>query len=160
MAGDIITAAGSKIYISNAAVASTVDTLAEWEATSVWTEIGAVESLGEFGDEANIVTGANLSDARMQKAKGVRDAGTIALVCFHDPFDAGQLALEAAEQTDDNYGFKIVLSDGQGLYSNSIYYFRALVGGRRLNAGSNENIMRHTYNLGINSAIVADPSST
>lgn len=159
--GDIITASGAKIYIGNAAAASSVDTLAEFEATSSWIEIGSVESLGEFGDEANIVTGANLADSRMQKAKGVRDAGTLALVCFHDPLDTGQLAIEAAEATSDNWPFKVVLPDSPTpLYSDSIKYFRGIVASKRQNIGNADNIIRNTYNIAVNSAIISDPAST
>jgi hypothetical protein len=157
--GDIITASGSKIYIGPAVV-STVDTVPEFAALSAYTEIGSVESLGEYGDESNIVTGANLADSRMQKAKGVRDAGTLALVCFHDPIDTGQAAIENAEATNDNYAFKVVLSDGPAGYSDTIQYFRAIVASKRKNVGNADNIIRNTYNIAINSAIYTDPAST
>lgn len=159
--GDIVTASGTRIYIGNAAVTSDVDSIAEFEATSVWYEVGLVENGGEFGDQASAVTGAALGDGRIRKAKGARDAGTQQLVCFHDPLDAGQLQVEVAEQTNNNYPFKVVIPDGPtDAYSDSIYYFRGLVMGRRLNVGTNDNILRKTFDIGINSAIFADPAST
>lgn len=156
---EIVTASGTKYYVGPSGTSAQYDTLAEFEAVTVWTEIGLVENGGEFGDEASAVTGAALGDARIRKAKGARDAGTLGMVVFHDPLDAGQAAMEAAEQTNDNYVFKVVLNDGPAGYSDSIQYFRGLVMSRRLSVGTNDNIMRVNYNIGINSEIFENPSS-
>lgn len=157
--GDIVTASGTKYYIGPAGTSTQFDTIAEFEAVTVWTEIGLVENGGEFGDESSSVTGAALGDGRIRKAKGARDAGTLALVCFHDPTDTGQAAVEAAEQTNNNYAFKVVLNDGPAGYSDSIAYFRGLVMSRRHQVQTNDNIQRKTYNIGINSEIFSDPAS-
>src|SRR5262245_23513936 len=160
--GDIITASGSRMYIGgNAVTSAEMDTLAEFEAVTTWTEIGLIESMGEFGDAANEVTFAALGDARIRKSKGARDAGTMEVVVGHDPLDTGQLAVETAEQTNSNYPFKVVIPDGPtDAYQDSIFYFRALVMSRRLNVGTNDNVVRKTYNIGINSEVFADPAST
>jgi hypothetical protein len=159
MPGDIVTASGTRFYIG-AAATSAVDSIAEFEATSGWIEVGLIENLGEVGDESSSVTGAAIGDGRIRKAKGARDAGTMAVVCFHDPTDTGQAAVEAAEQTNNNYMFKMVLPDGPAGYSDTIKYFRGLVMGRRQNVGTNDNIIRNTYNIGVNSEIFTDPAST
>ena len=134
--------------------------LAEFEAVTIWTELGLIENLGEVGDEASAVTGAAIGDGRIRKAKGASDAGTMAIVVFHDPTDTGQTAMEAAETTNDNYTFKMVLPDGPAGYSDTIQYFRGLVMSRRLNVGTNDNIIRVTYNVGVNSEIFENPAST
>jgi hypothetical protein len=159
MAGDIVTASGSQLFIGPA-VTSIYDTLLEFQAITAWTEVGLIENMGELGDESAAVTGAAIGDARIRKAKGARDAGTMAVVCFHDPTDSGQAAVEAAEQTDDNYAFKLIIPDGPTGYSNTTKYFRGLVMSRRQNVGTNDNIIRNTYNIGINSALVIDVAST
>jgi len=159
MAGDVITASGTRVFIG-AAAGSTIDTIAEFEAISGWTEVGLVESVGEYGDEANPVTFQALGDGRVRKSKGARDAGTLALVCGHDPTDVGQAALIAAEGTNNNYAFKIILPDGPVGYSDTIQYFRGLVMGKRQNVGNNENIVRRNFNIGINTEIFEDPAST
>lgn len=159
MPGDIVTASGTKYYIGGA-VTSAVDTLAEFEALTVWTEIGLVENGGEFGDQASSVTGAALGDGRIRKAKGARDAGELALIVFHDPTDTGQAALDAAEGTNNNYAFKVVLPDGPAGYSDTIEYFRGLVMSKRKQVQTNDNIIRRTYNIGVNSEIFSDPAST
>lgn len=159
MPGDIVTASGTTVWIGPAITAAQGDTLAEFEAVTVWTEIGLIENGGEIGDQASSVTGAALGDGRIRKAKGARDAGEMAIIVFHDPTDAGQAAAEAAERTNDNYAFKIVLPDGPAGYTDTIQYFRGLVMSRRLNIGTNDNILRVTYNVGVNSEIFENPAS-
>jgi hypothetical protein len=159
MAGDVITASGTRVFIG-AAATSVIDTIAEFEAISGWTEIGLVESVGEYGDQANKVTFEAVGDGRVRKSKGARDAGTLAIVCGHDPTDAGQAALIAAEATNNNYAFKVILPDGPVGYSDTIQYFRGLVMGKRLNVGNNENIVRRNFSVEINSEVLEDPAST
>jgi len=156
--GDIKTASGSKLYIGPATTSLT-DTLAEFRSITAWVEIGLIENMGEIGDEASAVTGAAIGDSRIRKAKGARDAGTMAVVCFHDPEDLGQIAAIAASETSDNYAFKLTLNDAPTGQIGSIEYFRALVMGERLNVGTNDNIMRRNFNLAVNSAVITDPST-
>src|SRR4249920_1455521 len=100
MAGDIETTSGTKFFISTTAAASTVDTLAEYEALT-WQEILEVEDLGNVGDVSSEVTGAAISDSRIRKAKGARNAGTMNVICFDTvPLDAGQEAVIAAEASN------------------------------------------------------------
>jgi len=160
MAGDIQTTSGAKFYISGAAVTSAVDTLAEFEAISGWTEVQLVENLGELGDESAEVTGTAISDGRVRKAKGARNAGTMAVVCFRDPNDTGQEAVRVAEATKFNYGFKVVLEDAiTEAYSNTVRYFRGLVMSQREQYNTADDIMRRTFNIGVNSAVIEDPST-
>jgi hypothetical protein len=159
MAGDVITASGTRVFIG-AAATSSIDTIAEFEAISGWTEVGLVESVGEFGDQANKVTFEALGDGRVRKSKGARDAGTLAIVVGHDPTDVGQAALIAAEATNVNYAFKLILPDAPVGFSDTIQYFRGLVMGKRLNVGNNENIVRRNFSVEINSAVYEDPAST
>ena len=150
----VTTASGTKVFIGGQVTQTAADTLAEFEAMSDWIEIGEIESVGEFGDQANDVTFASLGDGRVRHAKGARDAGTMALVCGHDPLDTGQAAVDAAEQTKSNYAFKVVLPDAPtALYSNTTFYLRGLVASRRKNIGSNDNIIRNNYNVLVSSEL-------
>jgi hypothetical protein len=157
--GEIVTASGTRVFIG-VAVTSAVDSLAEFEATSTWTEIGLVESGGEYGDEANLVTFQAVGDGRVRKTKGARDAGSLALVCGHDPTDVGQAALIVAEGTNDKYSFKVILPDGPTGYSDTIQYFRGLVLGKRQNVGNNENVIRRNFTIAIDSEVFENPAST
>src|SRR5690349_44957 len=109
----ITTASGSKVYIGPTRTSAT-DTLAEFKALTPWVLIGEVESLGEFGDQANDISFSAVGDARVRHLKGARDAGTLALTCGRDPLDAGQVALRAAQKTKYEYAFKIVAADAPG----------------------------------------------
>jgi hypothetical protein len=155
----IKTAAGSKFYISGtgstpSVPGSSVDTSTEYAALT-WIEVGEVQNLGRFGDKANIVQFASLSDARVRKIKGSNDAGTIALVCGRDPFDVGQLALATAADTTFDYGFKVVIADNLDANdTKSTYYFQGPVNGAEIEAGSVDNVVTFNAEILINTAIV------
>jgi Phage tail tube protein, TTP len=159
--GEVTTASGTHLYIGPAVATAQADTLAEFEAISGWTEIGLVESVGEFGDQSNEVTFSALGDARVRRSKGARDAGTMAVTTAHDPTDVGQAALEVAEGTKLNFAFRVDLPDAPGpTYSNTQIYFRGLVMSKRKNVGTNDNIIRNNYNIGINSELFTDQATT
>jgi hypothetical protein len=151
----INTASGSKVYIGTTASAST---LTQFEADT-YILVGEVENLGEFGDQSSEVTFAAIGDGRVRRSKGARDAGTMSVVVGRDPNDAGQAAMEAAEATNFNYNFKVVHADAiNENWSDTIEYFRGLVMSKRTNVGTNDNVVRRTFNVGINTAIIEDPS--
>lgn len=128
--------------------------LADFEGL-VWTQIGEVESIGDFGDEASDVTFTALNDGRVRHLKGPRDAGVLALVIGRDPLDVGQQALLAAEKTKFKYPIRITAADAASdSYTDSVFYFEALVQSARINAGAADNVVRINANLGITTAIV------
>lgn len=146
----VTTTSGAKIHIGSA---NGADSETEFEADT-YTEIGEVQSFGEFGDESAAVTFAAIGDQRIRKLKGARDAGTLALVCGRDPLDAGQDALKTAEATKFEYNFKIVLADKPDSGgTDTTYYFRGLVMSKRDNLGQNDSVTMTTFNIGINSQI-------
>jgi len=151
--GDITTASGTQVYIGPAVTTAQADTLVEFQALSNWIPIGLVESVGEFGDEAADVTFAAIGDSRTRHAKGARDAGTMTVTCGHDPTDIGQAAMEAAEQTNNIFAFRVTLPDGPAGFSDTEIYFRGLVRSRRKNIGTNDNVIRNTYAVGVNSEL-------
>jgi hypothetical protein len=155
----IITASGTVVYIGPQVIETAADTLIEFQALSGWTSIGLIESVGEFGDQNNDVTFSAIGDSRVRHAKGAADAGTMALVCAHDPFDAGQIALELAQQTNLNFAFRVTLPDSPGTpFTNTEIYFRGLVSSRRKNIGTNDNVVRNNYNVLVNSPLFTAPS--
>ena len=144
------TTAGTKISIGPAN--SVANDQAAYEALS-YVEIGEVENVGEFGDASREVTFTALSDRRVRKFKGSRDAGTVPLTIGNDHTNTGQTNLAAAETTDDDYAFKVEGPDDSGT-TPTIYYFRAKVMSFRFQAGDVETIFRARADLGINSQIV------
>lgn len=154
--GDISTATLARIFLGPVALPS-VDTQAEFAVLTPYLEIGMVENLGEFGDEANKVTASPLGEARVRKAKGVADAGTLALTVYHDPLDAGQAAMIAcaAPTYRQKRAFKVILPDApdEATYTNSVIYFRGLVMSRRRNVGAADNVIRTTFSIEIDSGL-------
>lgn len=151
----INTASGSKFYIGTTAAAST---LTQFEADT-YVEVGECENLGEFGDAANPVPFAAIGNSRVRKSKGARDAGDMQVIVGRDPADAGQDAMIAAEATNFNYNMKVVHSDAVSeIWTDTIEYFRGMVMSKRTNVGTNDNVVRRTFVVGINTEIVEDPS--
>jgi hypothetical protein len=156
---DVVTASGGHIYISDRAVDANTDTLAEFQAMSVWTELGLVEDMGQFGDKTSIVTFAAVGDSRIRKAKGAADAGQMQVICGHDPTDAGQLlAVTAGDPSQGAWAVKVVVNDGPLGYKDSIFYFRALVT-TILDIGTVDHVVRRNVTFDLVSAIISDPAS-
>lgn len=134
-------------------------TLMEYEADTYVT-IDEVEDGGQIGDEATFVSFTALADGRTRKFKGPFDAGTVALVCGADTLDVGQQALVAALPVKLNYNFRVILADpttitGEG----TILYFSGQVGSDRRNIGAVNNIVKRTFNIAVNTAILeVDPT--
>jgi hypothetical protein len=152
MPGDIFTATGAKVFIGPS-VAATPANAAAYAALS-YVEIDFVESIGEFGDESSIINFAVLGDGRQRKAKGARDAGALTVTVAHIADSDGHAAAEAAEATYNNYAFKITLPNKLEVGgTDEIQYFKGLVTSKRENVGGNDNVVRKTYNIAVNSAI-------
>jgi hypothetical protein len=153
MSGDIITAVGTKVYIGATVTSTAADSLAEFQAMTGWTEVGLVESIGAFGAKSNSVTFAALGDAYMRKQKGIRDAGDLTFTVAHDPTDAGQDAVEAAEAASGAYAFKITIPDS----TSTIKYLRGYVMGDPIDIGANGNVVKKTYSVAIDGAVFTTP---
>ncbi|MHA6692048.1 phage tail tube protein [Devosia sp. A449] len=142
-------AAGTKLFISSMPIASSA-ALAVYEA-AIYVEVKGIEDLGEFGDEAEVVTFTTLEDSRVRKLKGTSNAGAIELVVGRNAADPGQIALRAATKTRDTYGFKIELDDAPAAGEPSTFYMAALVMSGRVSVGEANDVVRQTFNLEIDS---------
>jgi hypothetical protein len=158
MSGNVNPAGGSTLFIGGPN-SDRETSLVNYQADS-YIEVGEIEDLGEFGDESERITFTALSDGRVRKFKGPRDAGEMTLVVGDDPTDEGQVALEAAEAQSLDYNFKVVLNDKLTLGgSDSQHFFIAKVFSKRRNVGNASNVVRRNFVIGINSAITdTDPT--
>ncbi|HZH27352.1 MAG TPA: hypothetical protein VEY95_09225 [Azospirillaceae bacterium] len=147
-------AAGSKLFIGPAN--STADTKTAYEALTPYVEVGEIESIGEFGDQASEVTFTSIGDRRVRKFKGSFNAGTIQLTLARDLVNAGQADLRDALREDDDYAFMVTLSDELTPVTGkpTTFYFRGKVMSYTANIGNADNVVRSTVSIGINSAIV------
>jgi hypothetical protein len=98
------------------------------------------------------MTVKTLSGATLE---GANDAGTLVLVCGSDPADPGQLALKAAQKTKFQYALRMNLADKiTGGGTNTQFYTQVIVFSARVRLGTNDNIVRTVFNLGVNENIL------
>lgn len=110
MAIKVIPVAGSKYYIGSAAVnLPDVDVVEADFASVTWIEVGNYQTMGSSGDASENI-GTNLINRRRTiNQKGSRQSPSRTDNFALNPDDTGQIAMIAAETTDYNYPFRIVL---------------------------------------------------
>ncbi len=154
--------AGCRISIGSALDDQDEDFVAADFTGLTFTEIGQWTSMGEIGDAKTIITTSLINRARDLKQGGTRNAGTMENNFALDIADAGQLALIAAEKTNNNYAFKIEYNDKPAVGAspkNSVQYFIAIVATARQQGGEANTIRTLQSTLEINSNIVLVPAS-
>ncbi|ALK09500.1 phage tail tube protein [Blastochloris viridis] len=154
MSARLFATAGSKLFIGPAKAFTGTDFTASDFTSTTWTEIGGTTNLGATGDTAELITSTQISDARVRKMKGTRNAGSATIVCDVSYDDPGQLALIAAEKTEDSYAFKLQFNDAPAGGTPSIRYFVALVMGASEELNEANNIAKLNVTLEIDSNIV------
>lgn len=144
------TSAGAKFYIGTTTEA---ENLSQFQADT-YVQVKEVEDLGEFGDEATEVNYTTLDLNRVQRRKGSRDAGVLALTCIRDPLDAGQQAMIAASKEDDEYNVKIVADDAADGGTPTTFFMRTVIMSAKVNFSGADDMTRVTFQVGINSEIL------
>ncbi|KEP68528.1 hypothetical protein DL1_11420 [Thioclava dalianensis] len=145
---------GAKLFIGGSMTVDGDDlTVTDFDGET-WVEVGETENLGKFGDTSNEITFAGLASGRQRRLKGVRDAGTMEVICGIDYADPGQLALISAEKTIFDYAFKVVLNDAPEGGTPSERYFAAAVGSASEALDTADNVMKLNSTLWINSNVV------
>jgi hypothetical protein len=156
MAG-IFATAGAKLFIGGALAAKTVDFVLSDFSGESWVEVGWLENIGAFGDQANSITFDAIGQARTQKLKGVRNAGDMSVVAGLDYSDPGQIAMRAAEASPNNFAFKVQFNDEpEGGTKPSTRYFVGMVMAARETLDTANNVMKLDLTIGVNSNIVRD----
>ncbi len=142
------TSAGTKFYVSNAAVASNFAADAAAYGGTAYTEVGDLSDLGSFGKKYNLVTFTPLGDRKVIKRKGSYNNGTLSLKFGAAVTNPGQIKMQAASNDDGSYAFKVVTQSG------SIYYFTGQVMGWMIEVGSVDQIMGSSCDVEIDNDIV------
>jgi hypothetical protein len=156
----VYTTAGTTLAIATGAAANSRPADASAFGALTWQVVGEVENLGTFGDTANLVTFLSVGDSRVRKRKGARNAGTMEIVCGHDPLDAGQVAVLAASNSQLVHNFRITENDkADSNDTNSISYFTGLVMSGAKNLGGTDDITKRNFTVEIDSAIVYVPAT-
>lgn len=141
------TSEGSTVFIGPVTTSSDQSVIA----ALTFVEVGKVESIGEFGPQAQDVTFTPLKGPSVQHLKGAIDNGMLPVVYAHDPLDLGQIALRAAQATKFEYAVKIVLNDEADANDTpTTFYARGPVFGNRANVGGANDVTKRTSNIGLN----------
>lgn len=121
-------------------------------AALTWTQVGELESIGEFKINHATVTFANLCTGKTSVKKGAEDAVTVPVVVALDRDDAGQTLLTTARKSLTLiYSFKILEANGD------IVYFRAQVMSEVITGGAGVNdVKKGGYDLGVQAPATGD----
>lgn len=142
---------GAKIYIGTTTAATDITS---YEADT-YQQIGEVESIGDFGDQYEIVSANTLGDQRTRKRKGTADAGDISVTVLFDGSDQGQTDLKSAldDTGADDYNFKVELNDSGGT-NPTTFFFSGLVTSRRITGVNSNSIARGDLTIAINTEVL------
>lgn len=124
-----------------------------------YTPILGTTNIGGAGDVAELISSNQIDPgdprvSRTRKMKGSRNAGSMQIVCDLNYADPGQLALIAAEKTDETYAIKIEFNDAPAGGTPSVRYFVALVMSASEQFDEANSIMKLNATLEIDSNIV------
>ena len=109
-------------------------------AAQTYLNVGKLKNLGAFGKQFTLITSEYLSQAGKEKRKGTYDAGSLPITLDLNG-DTGQAALEAANDSDADYSFRITFQDG------TIYYVRGMVTEFMKNVGGPNQMLEGTAKL-------------
>lgn len=121
-------------------------------AALTWTQVGELESIGEFTVSHATVSFTNLCTGKTDTNKGAQEAITVAIGVALDRDDAGQALMTTARKSlTAIYSFKIAEANGD------IVYFRAFVMSERITGGSGVNDTKMGgYSLGVKAPTTGD----
>ena len=146
----VSTNAGNKFYVSTTATPpATYD--ATGYAALTYAEVGEITDLGTLSAEYAITEHNPIGDRNLQKMKGTRDNGSQDLTLGFDYVDAGQIVMQAANDSDSNYHFKIQMKSGD------IIYYSGLVTKFDIVFGGADDVVGAETSIAINKPRVYDP---
>lgn len=151
---------GAQLFVSATPLANTeaaADTIGDFTGLTIATEVGLIESMGEFGKQYDLASFQAVGDGRMRKLKGGFNEGNLALVCGLDLSDPGQAALKTyADAADQNaYPVKLTIVTESG---TDTYYFGVKVMSFRTVLGSVNNVVKVNISLEITTGVFTDAS--
>lgn len=121
--------------------------------TDVYTTIGEVISIGDFGRVYDEIAYSALDNRNVQKHKGQRNDGNVEIEMAYDPSDTGQDALLTALDVDNDYNFRLTMNDASTASGShgTLLHFKAKVMSGVRRYGDANNIIRLVATLGIKS---------
>jgi hypothetical protein len=109
----------------------------------VYSAVGEITDLGEFGREYALVTHNPVGNRSTQKFKASFNEGAMSMTLALDTDDTGQILMKTASGTDANYTCRVITQNGDK------YYFQAKVMSFKVAVGSVDQITTATATLEI-----------
>lgn len=155
---DLIASKGTKVYIGNA-LPATYD-VAGYDALT-WTEVGMIESVGDFGPESSVGSFTPIGTGVACKYMGTTDNGEVTLTIAKTSTDTGLQTLIAAQGATNSTAMKVELSEvGTTTAGHTTpakhtrYMFPGLVKSAKVTVGSGDDIVKINTSLVINGSII------
>ena len=147
----VSTNAGNKFYVSTTATPPATYDAAGYGALT-YAEIGEVVDAGTLTAEYAVTEHNPISDRNLQKLKGTRDNGSHDFGLGFDKVDAGQIVMETALDSDENYHFKVAMKSGDTIYySGLVTKFDYVFGGA-------DDVVGAETSVAINKRRIYDPA--
>lgn len=142
----VVSGSGSKLYVSSTLPASY--TKAGYTALT-WVLVGEVTNVGEYGREYDLIDHAPIDTRQIVQIKGNYREGSLALSFGSAPVDAGQVIINTASKSDNNYSFKVERTDGDiDAFTGKVTAYKPNVqGGSILSISSNVSIQTEIINI-------------
>jgi hypothetical protein len=155
---DLIASKGTKFYLCETQPELTgveVTDLAAYDGL-VWTEVGMIESISEFGPEGNIGSFTPLGTGIACKFRGSTDNGEASLTIAKTTTDTGLTTLIGLQGVADETAFKIELSEaGTGVGATAQRYcFLGLVKSARVTIGTGDDVVKVSVAIPITGDII------
>lgn len=157
---DLFPVAGARFYIGGATATQSTDFIAGDFSGETWVEVDGWETAGPKGDSAELITTQLINRGRDVKQKGTRNAGSMTNMFAEIPANAGQIAMAAAENSPNNYAFRVVYDDmpDGGTAGTTEYFVGLVMSWADQGGGANTTRMRQGI-VEINSNVVTVPAS-
>ena len=115
----VATNAGNRFYISKTSTPPATYDAAGYAALS-YDEVGEITDAGTLTAEYNVTEHNTVNERDIKKLKGSRDNGSQDYTLGFDDEDAGQLTMQTALDSDDDYHIKIAMKSGGFIYYSGI----------------------------------------
>ena len=141
---DLIASKGTKFYIGSTVLDG---------GGLTYTEVGMVESFGEFGPDASVGSFTPVSTGVAGKYIGTTDNGELSLTIAKTSTDTGMQELIAARKANTILAYKLVLSDTGA----DTYTFNGLCRSVRVNVGSGDDVVKINCAIALTGTLTETP---
>ena len=115
----VATNAGNRFYISKTSTPPATYDAAGYAALQ-YDEVGEITDAGTLTAEYNVTEHNTVNERDIKKLKGSRDNGSQDYTLGFDDADVGQLTMQTALDSDDDYHIKIAMKSGGFIYYSGL----------------------------------------